>query len=174
LGGRQLNGVRQAAAMPERHLDPTSSEELRLLYQTSINDIAFAKRQQYQTTNYVLVADAAIVASHATISSGVTWVPLLFLSAALTVVLAIALGYGLRFVARLQCNLAKYRARLLRCREAFGPEFKMAFGPDRPPGYATPSHQADVSGVLQAAQLLGFALSVALIWVAWAAAQLHK
>lgn len=140
-----------------------------MLYVTSIGNIEFAKKQQFQITNYVLIANAAVVAVATSIlETGLAPKWRLIICASLTVILGLAVGYGLTFVSRLQSDLARYRARLQRCRARFTEEFAVAFGTERSPDYIKPTHQGDILGVLKASQIAGLVLSAFVMWSSWA------
>lgn len=127
------------------HVDLTESdkEELHLLYNVSVTDIAFFKQQQWAVTNHALVLHAALlfVAYQLLASSLAAWQ--LWLLIVLTWAVCIA---GLGMVSRLQGSILGRRTRLERVRDHFGKPFNDAWAIQKP--------KDDVHQLLFAAMLL--------------------
>jgi len=105
-------------------------EELRLLYQVSINDIAFFKRNQWSATNYTLAIHAAVIL----ISYQILKSPLDTLQLWVLIVLAWSASVGgLAVVWELQESIRGRRTRLRRVRRYFGRPFKNAWSIPKPP-----------------------------------------
>jgi len=99
-------------------------QELRLLYQVSVADIAFFKSQQWSTTNYAVGAYAAllIIVYQWLPSPPRPWQiwPLIVLGWAICVA-------GFAMVSRLQNSILGRRTRLKRVRANFGAPFEEAW-----------------------------------------------
>ncbi|MFV1997848.1 MAG: hypothetical protein ACC641_07525 [Acidiferrobacterales bacterium] len=100
-----------------------ANEELRLLYQTSVTELEFFKRQQWSVTNYGLLLYAAIVSLARLFDSGMSsaerWVLCL---------VATATGFASIYILKVLNNSIDVRkARLGVIREQFGPEFHHAW-----------------------------------------------
>lgn len=111
-------------------LKDTDREELRLLYEVSIADIAFFKQQQCSITNYSLAIHAALlfIAYQVLKHPLVAWQ--LWLLIVLTWGVCIA---GLAMVERLQNSILGRRTRLERVRAHFGRPFLEAWSIPKPP-----------------------------------------
>jgi hypothetical protein len=113
------------------HVDLTESdsEELRLLYNVSVADIAFFKQQQWAVTNHALVLHGAFlfIAYQVLVSPLQTWQ--LWLLIVLTWAVCIA---GLGMVNRLQGSILGRRTRLERVRGHFGKPFNDAWTIQKP------------------------------------------
>jgi len=110
-------------------LTSTDGEELRLLYQVSVADIAFFKKQQWSATNYAVGAYAALLVIvhqwlHSPLKSWQVW-PLIVLSWAICIS-----GYAV--VSRLQSSILGRRTRLERVRAKFGRVFNEAWSIPKP------------------------------------------
>ena len=105
-------------------LEESDREELRLLYQVSVADIALFKKQQWSATNYAVGAYAALlVIVHQWLPSPLNswqgW-PLIVLGWAVCIA-------GFAIVSRLQNSILGRRTRMERVRERFGAAFKQAW-----------------------------------------------
>jgi hypothetical protein len=119
-------------------------EELRLLYQVTVADIAFFKQQQWSATNYAVGAYAALLVI------GYEWLnsPLQPWQVWLLTVLAWAVCLaGIAIVSRLQNSILGRRTRLERVRASFGTAFNNA--------WAIPKPQDDTYWLLHAFMLGG-------------------
>lgn len=131
-------------------------DELRLLYQVSITDIAFFKQQQWSVTNYTLAIHAALLF----IAFRLLKDPLAVWQMWLLIVLAWAVcGAGLAVVERLQSSIIGRRTRLGRVRAHFGKPFTEAWSIPKPPD--------DVHWLLLFVMLLGAAVVTWLVLVRW-------
>ena len=112
--------VNQAASNPDP-LSAADRDELRLLYQTSVSDIAFFKQQQFTITNYALTLQAGLlfvayqVLKPPPLQPFALW-SLLFLVCAVS-------AAGLLVIARLHASIEARRQRLSRVRAHFGRAF---------------------------------------------------
>lgn len=111
-------------------LTPADRDELRMLYQTSISDIAMFTHQQWSTTSYALAIYAALLyisyqPSMDPTNSWQGWLPLV-LSWAVCI-------SGLVAVKRLQFSIVAGRRRLERVRIYFGRPFIEAWSVPKPP-----------------------------------------
>jgi uncharacterized membrane protein len=99
-------------------------EELRLLYQTAVGEIAFFKQQQWSVTNYALLIFAGLV--------GVAWhfdTPLACWESRLAFLFAVITFMAAWLVlAKLQRSIEIRRSRLQRVRERFTQAFRDAIG----------------------------------------------
>lgn len=114
---------------PAVSLESSDREELRLLYQVSVADIAFFKQQQWSATNYAVGAYAALlVIVHQWLPSPLKpwqiW-PLIVLAWAVCIA-------GLAIVSRLQDSILGRRTRLERIRAKFGAVFREAWSIPKP------------------------------------------
>jgi hypothetical protein len=114
---------------PATPLTESDREELRLLYQVSVADIAFFKKQQWSATNYAVGAYAALlVIVHQWLPSPLkpwqVW-PLIVLGWATCIA-------GFAVVSRLQNSILGRRTRMERVRERFGAPFKEAWSIPKP------------------------------------------
>jgi hypothetical protein len=111
-------------------LNDNDRNELRLLYEVSVGDIAFFKQQQWNATNYALGLDAALIfiaydLLHRSLSAAqgcwlitATWV------------LAIT---AIAVVLTLECSIRGRRTRLRNVRGTFGAPFWNAWRISKPP-----------------------------------------
>jgi hypothetical protein len=114
------------AAVP---LEDSDREELRLLYEVSVADIAFFKKQQWAATNYAVGAYAALlVIVHQWLSLPLkpwqVW-PLIVLGWAVCIA-------GFATVSRLQNSILGRRTRMERVRVSFGTAFRDAWSIPKP------------------------------------------
>jgi len=105
-------------------------EELRLLYNVSVADIAFFKQQQWSVSNYTLLIHAALLFIAYQLLNGplATWHHWLLVVLAWTVCVA-----GIAMIHRLQSSIAGRRTRLGRVRERFGEAFRSAWSIPKDP-----------------------------------------
>jgi hypothetical protein len=124
--------VRSHAMNAAAKLPPTESsdrDELMLLYQVSVADIAFFKQQQWSVTNYAIGIHAALLF----IAYQLAPQPLQTLVAWILIVLAwSAVAAGFWLVGRLQDSILGRRTRLKRIRERFGDAFNCAWEIPKP------------------------------------------
>ncbi len=100
--------------MPSQH----AHEELKLLYEVSVKDVEFFKKQQWLVTYYGILVFGALV----TLAKITTLENLAFISvAALTFLLCSVL------LSTLEHSIGVRRARLEAVRDEFGPEFNKAW-----------------------------------------------
>jgi hypothetical protein len=99
------------------------NEELRLLHSSCISEIASFKQQQWATTNYGLLAYAALVSL-----TQLKPQPSSFERYALVVVAAGVLVIGLYVIRKLDRSIETRRTRLNSVRSHFTPEFRAAHG----------------------------------------------
>lgn len=111
-------------------LDDHEREELRLLYQVSVSDIAFFKQQQWSATNYILAIYAAMlfIAYQLLEKPLTTWQQWL-----LVVLTWSATVGGVAVVLRLQNSILGRRTRLERVKKHFGKAFEHAWSIPKPP-----------------------------------------
>lgn len=110
-------------------LKESDREELHLLYDVSVADIAFFKQQQWSVTNHALVLHAAFLF----IAYQLLHTPLALWQVWLLVVLTWAVCIaGLGMVARLQGSILGRRTRLKRLRAYFGKPFIDAWTIQKP------------------------------------------
>jgi glucan phosphoethanolaminetransferase (alkaline phosphatase superfamily) len=99
-------------------------EELRLLYQVTVSDIAFFKQQQWSISNYALTVEAALLF----IAYQMLAFPLTVCQAWLLVVLSWAVAAAaLMAIERLQSSIVGRRQRLANVRAQFGRAFQDAW-----------------------------------------------
>lgn len=112
-------------------IDENDREELKLLYQISVSDIAFFKQQQWSATNYVIAIYAAMLLIAYQLINGSlnTWQQWLLV----VLTWSAAVG-GVAVVARLQNSIIGRRTRLERVRGHFGKAFENAWSIPKPPG----------------------------------------
>ena len=103
--------------------DDHVNEELRLLYQTSIFDIAFFKQQQWRVTNYGLLLYGVIVAIPKILDYDLSTYEYFVLFLIAFVVCAV----GWYLVGSLEESLSKGRARLFKAKDSFSMPFKDAW-----------------------------------------------
>lgn len=111
-------------------LTDSDRDELQLLYEVSVADIAYFKQQQWSATNYALVIHAALIfiaykLLHYSLNCWQVWL-LIVLTWSVSLI-------GLAVVQRLQCSILGRRARLERIREHFGKPFQEAWSIPKPP-----------------------------------------
>jgi hypothetical protein len=103
-----------------------SNEEMRLLYQMSVSEIAFFKQQQWRVTNYGLLLYGVIVAIPKILNYNLftlEYVVLFLISFAVLAVCWFLVG-------SLEKSLLKSRTRLVKAKDNFGKEFKDAWKRD--------------------------------------------
>ena len=100
-----------------------SHEELRLLYQTSVADLEFFKRQQWSVTNYALLLYAVIVGIVQVLQGNVSGPEKTVLCLVATVV-ALLGCYILRV---LNSSIVLRRGRLITIRKSFSKDFRAAW-----------------------------------------------
>lgn len=100
-----------------------SNEELRLLYQTSVTELEFFKRQQWSVTNYALLLYAAIVGITRLLDGDVSSLEKLVLCLVATIVAT--LGVYILFV--LNNSIDIRRARLAAIRTEFTALYQSAW-----------------------------------------------
>jgi hypothetical protein len=133
-------------------LTADDGEELRLLYQVSVADIAFFKKQQWSATNYAMGAYAALlIIVHqwllSPLKSWQVW-PLIVLGWAICIA-----GYAV--VSRLQNSILGRRTRLERVRARFGKAFNEA--------WSIPKPQDDMYWLLYAFMFVGAVIATWLV-----------
>jgi glucan phosphoethanolaminetransferase (alkaline phosphatase superfamily) len=105
-------------------LSDDDREELRLLYQVTVSDIAFFKQQQWSISNYALTVEAALLF----IAYQMLAFPLTVCQAWLLVVLSWAVvAVALMTIERLQTSIVGRRQRLANIRAQFGQVFQDAW-----------------------------------------------
>ncbi|MDH5527836.1 MAG: hypothetical protein OEY97_11075 [Nitrospirota bacterium] len=110
--------------MGNEELTDREHEELRLLYQVSVQDLAFFKNQQWRTSHYGLLLHAAIVLiNYQLLPSNTGVAPKILLTAAP----ALVLGVAWWFLRRLRQAVQVRRARLEACRGSFTKKFESAW-----------------------------------------------
>jgi uncharacterized membrane protein len=121
--------MNQAASTPDP-LSTSDHDELRLLYQTSVSDIAFFKQQQFTITNYALTLQAGrLFVAYQVLKPPFQALPFWAL---LVLVCAISVA-GLLVIARLQASIEVRRERLARVRGQFGRAFVEAWSVPKEP-----------------------------------------
>ena len=112
-------------------LTDSDAEELRLLYQVSVADIAFFKQQQWSATNYTMAIHAALLfIAYQLLKGGALAIWQMWLLTVLAWAVCVA---GLAVVARLQTSILGRRTRLERVRTHFGNPFTEAWSISKPP-----------------------------------------
>jgi hypothetical protein len=97
-------------------LDDGTRDELLMLYETSVQDLAFFKQQQWNVTNYVLVLDAALVGARQLVGGTVgIWI--------VSIAALVLCFVGVLQLNSLQESMEASRARLRRIRERLSREF---------------------------------------------------
>jgi hypothetical protein len=103
-----------------------TSDEMRLLYQVTVGDLTYFKKQQWSATNYALVLLAGLVAVAQTLRSTITSIERLSL-----VVLAVLIAGGaLTVLFKLQRSIRVRQARLDAARSSFSAAFNAAWAAD--------------------------------------------
>jgi uncharacterized membrane protein len=146
-----------ARTAPADSLSTEDLEELRLLYQTTVADIAFFKQQQFTVTNYALLLQTALV-----------FVAYQFLKSPLEpfffwLVLVLAVGIsaaGLLAVQRLHASIEVRRERLRRVRKQFGRAFFAAWDVNKEPD----DFRWLLIGVLILSAIISAWLVIARVW----------
>jgi hypothetical protein len=106
--------------MPPPPTTEVDREELRLLYQVSVADIAFFKQEQWSVTNYALTVQAALLF----VAYQMLKPPLPVWQAGLLVTLVCVItAAGLFAIHRLQTSIEGRRTRLRNVRAHFGRSF---------------------------------------------------
>lgn len=109
---------------PVANVSSDDREELRLLYQVSVADIAFFKQQQWSITNYALTIQAALVLVTYQLLKG----PFAAWQLWLLVVLVCGVSAAcLMAIARLGTSIDARRTRLKNVRARFGTPFNEAW-----------------------------------------------
>ena len=140
--------------MDNQEISEQVHSELRLLYEVSVADLAFFKRQQWQVTNYCVLIYSAFFGitylSGANSCGSLNWL------AGLTLVVLVV---GILLLERLERSMDVRRARLEKIRAQFSSEFNDAWkakGKD--------FEHITVSRVSQAVILIGACLY---LWIGW-------
>ena len=108
----------------------TEAEELRMLYQITIDDIRYAKRQQWAITYYGLLLITGILGFYKLIQSSKTNIACFEKGILFALAVLIAL-MGTWILCTFQKSLCEYRERLVRIinkKENFSKKFKDALG----------------------------------------------
>lgn len=140
--------VESATELPAHAYD-----EVRLLYASSVAEIACFKQQQWVVTNYVIAIQTAWVGfSHfggllISIHAQVILIPLVALTSV----------FGIWILFRLESSVAVRRERLRRCRQTFSQAFREA--------WSVPKSRDEVWALLAAAQVVAAGLAGWLISV---------
>jgi hypothetical protein len=131
-------------------------EDLRLLYQVVVQDLAFFKQQQWSVTNYVLLLQAALVGLVTQLTGSTTKRG----ERIAVCVLAAILGFvGVFLLIKLEQSIKLRRVRLSNVRARLSQEFRDCWEtPAKPPESAT------IAVVLGAAMVLG---TVIVHWLVW-------
>lgn len=111
-------------------LTDSDAEELRLLYQVSVADIAFFKQQQWSATNYTLAIHAALLFIAYQFLKDALAIWQMWLLIVLAWVVCVAC---LAVVERLQSSILGRRTRLERVMAHFGKPFTNAWSIPKPP-----------------------------------------
>lgn len=112
------------SSAPAKELKSHDREELRLLYQVTVADLAFFKQQQWGITNYSITAQATLVL----ITYQLLKQPLAAWQLWLLVVLALGISTAcLLVIRRLGRSIAARRQRLANVRARFGEPFNTAW-----------------------------------------------
>lgn len=113
-------------------LTDADREELRLLYEVSVSEIALFTRQQWSVTTYALAIYAALLfIAYQSLAGTVT---ALVHQGWLLTVLAWAVGFsGIAAVKRLQISIVGARRRIERVRAHFGRPFQEVWAIPKPP-----------------------------------------
>jgi len=98
-------------------------EEMRLLYEVTVNDITYFKTQQWSVTNYVFLLLAAVAYLHQQIGDDLSPVEL----GALALLIAMVAIAGLIVLSKLQRSVRVRQSRLDATREFFSPGFMQAW-----------------------------------------------
>lgn len=133
-------------------LSESDREELSLLYDVSVKDIAFFKKQQWVATNYgaaLYVAILAIAQILETPLSTAHKVTLFLFSLGIMVA-------GVGVICHLQHSIAVRRARLKAVRASFGNRFQTAWG-------AVPKKDNALHSLLLAVLVFGFVVNTWLL-----------
>ena len=144
----------------------SSPEELRLLYQLCVGDIANSKKEQFEITNYTLLIQAGFV--YLSQNSKVVQLPSQWKASAcvglmiLSVVFSVA---AIRFLRTLQQNISRSRARILRVRSKFSTDFHAAFGPEEASVYATLRFRRGILYTMISLLVLSSVAVPVLIWL---------
>lgn len=131
---------------PAPPIGPDDREELKLLYEVSVADLAFFKQQQWGTTNYAVAIYVALLA----IASKFLTKPVAISYRILLCILALAVLLGaLGVLCQLQRSIEVRRDRLERVRSHFGAAFNTARG-------AIPKREDILLYLLKAVLVVGF------------------
>lgn len=114
----------QSAQPGGTNLTEHDREELRQLYDVSVGDIAFFKRQQWSATNYTLLIHAALVFVAYQVFEKTLTPGRMIALIILTWVVGIS---GFSVVSSLQSSIVGRRERLARVREHYGEVFNTAW-----------------------------------------------
>jgi len=127
-------------------------DELILLYEVSVQDIAFFKKQQWVATNYGVALYVAIIAIASHIVNNLTLAhKVVLLVSSLGIMLA-----GIGVLCHLQHSIEVRRARLKAVREHFGQPFRNAWG-------AIPKQDNALHILLLAVLVIGFIVNAWLV-----------
>jgi hypothetical protein len=107
--------------MPRVDLKQLSHEELRLLYQVTVNDLAYFKTQQWSVTNYALLVLAGLVAAAQILRPNIAPLERVGLTC-----LAVLSAFGtLVVLAKLRRSISVRQARLDALRDSFSGTFNL-------------------------------------------------
>jgi hypothetical protein len=138
---------------PFEGLAESDREELRLLYQACVSDIALFTKQQWSVTNYALAFFAALLFIAYQPPTGLAhadWQSWLLVVLAWIITIS-----GLAAVKRLQISIVGGRRRLERTRASFGRPFQEVWAIPKPPD--------DVHRLLYLVMILGSAVVTLLV-----------
>jgi hypothetical protein len=148
-------------------LDPQEAEELRLLYQVGIGDIAFFKKQQLAITNYAVLLYVALVAVSASLSGsdGLAEPLLLAIQVIISVFVVLSMLFGIKLLYSFQRSIAQARGRVRRSREQFSQRFWDAFQTRRGEEYESFFFAADLVMLQMNVLMVGGVLALVVIWL---------
>jgi hypothetical protein len=104
-------------------MKPTEDEELRMLYQITVNDLAYFKTQQWNVTYYALLVEAAFVGVAQVLGAHI----LLLERIALGTLSVVAAILALIVIGKLQNSIEVRDSRLEATRRAFTEAFQRAW-----------------------------------------------
>jgi len=107
--------------------DMNKDEELRLLYQVTVSDLASYKRQQWQVTNYGLLLYAAIISIQKLLGNIFPWEVFALIIAAIAICASSSL-----ILIKLDKSIKGLRRGLTELRRHFTNEFRIAWEAGRP------------------------------------------
>jgi len=134
---------------------PITNDELRLLYQVTVSDLAYFKTQQWSVTNYAFLLLAGVVGTWQLVKGDAS----LLERGALSVLAALVAAATLTVLGKLEASIQVRQSRLVAARERFSVAFYEAWSAE------TKSQEYVHSIVfLRAAVVLGVCVVGWLVW----------